>query len=106
MFLAVSLGCKNTSENRKEVYDKITVIGLAENAKAGAIVITKDSLIYYVDRLTEWPTEFYSRQVKVVGYFTIKEGVRPKEGEDTPQQIEGKKKIVKDAVWEILPPSK
>ena len=51
---------------------KISVRGIAENAKGGAIVVTADSNIYYLDNIDSWDNKFYGRQVEVKGKLKIR----------------------------------
>ncbi len=47
--------------------DKITIIGTAENSKAGAIVITKDKVVYYLEGISSWNDEILRKNVEVKG---------------------------------------
>ena len=73
------VGCRTT----EYVYDgytvsitdkgKITVQGKALDAKAGAIVETEESEIYYVDGYSHWEQNFYGKQIEVSGRLRIRE---------------------------------
>lgn len=48
----------------------ISVVGVAENLKAGAIVVTENGA-FYVDRLRKWPPNWLKKQVLVSGEIEI-----------------------------------
>ncbi len=65
LFAVLIAGCASSKKN-----SKITVTGIAENVKAGAIVITDDSVFYYVDGLYYWD-ENTGRRVTVTGELDV-----------------------------------
>ncbi len=42
---------------------KITIIGKAVEAKAGAVIISDDKGIYYLDGLVYWDKKFYEKKI-------------------------------------------
>ena len=55
------------------VTKKITVTGIAENAKAGAILITTNGPIYLLEGVDKWEDTYYGKKVKVTGRLRVKE---------------------------------
>lgn len=47
------------------------VIGIAEQSKAGAILITSDGTVFYFSDLMEWDRESWGKKVKVTGTYSI-----------------------------------
>lgn len=92
-------------QGRGEVSDKmITVIGTAQNAKAGAVVIAKgDKKMYYVDGLAAWQQGITGKPVKVTGELLV-ENIPPQQpGSPVRQQITGIKRTILHPKWEFLP---
>lgn len=85
-------GCNNTNDT--------TVIGKAENAKAGAIVTSNN--IYYLDKIDFWEDNMVGKTVKVTGKLMIEERKPVQPGEDVPQQIVGVKRILLKPKWELV----
>lgn len=50
----------------------ISVVGIANNAKYGAVVVTSNSEVYYIHGLESWESTFIGKQVKVTGKLLIK----------------------------------
>ena len=80
---------------------KITITGTAQNAKGGAIVITKDSSIYYIDGLPYWEDDVVNTSIKVSGELhTVEhkaEDLIDEEGAYT-QGMVGTQKFIKQAI--------
>jgi hypothetical protein len=85
------------------IKDDIIVVGKAENAKAGAIVISKDDQkMYYVDGLDFWDKKIIGKMVKVKGKLLIENKNAQKEDEEISQQITGIKRIILKPKWELI----
>lgn len=84
--------------------DHIVVIGQAKNAKAGAIVITKDSGSYYLEDIDSWDEEIYGKQVKVSGILKIENLKRSKQKPGIPvrQEMVGIKRTILKPKWELV----
>jgi len=55
-----------------------TITGRAGNAKYGAVVVTADDKLYYIDKLTAWEPAHVNKPVKVTGKIKIKKLKQPK----------------------------
>ncbi len=82
LLILMLLSCGTTEEYVYDSYTvtirkegKITVTGKALDAKAGAVVETADSDIYYVDGYSHWEESHYGKQVEVSGKLKIRETV-------------------------------
>jgi hypothetical protein len=84
--------------------DHIVVIGQAKNAKAGAMVITKDSGGYYLEGIDSWDEEIYDKQVKVSGILKIENLKRSKQKPGLPmrQEMVGIKRTILKPKWELV----
>lgn len=83
---------------------KISILGKAENAKAGAIVISdKDTKMYYVGTLGSWPDSILGKKVKVTGVLIIEEIPAIAPGEELRQQITGTKLTLTKPKWRLMP---
>jgi hypothetical protein len=82
----------------------ITIIGNAENEKAGAAVISKDDgKRYHVDGLASWDEKIVGKPVKVTGKLLVENYEPPKPDEEERQQIIGIKRIILEPAWELIP---
>ena len=65
------------------VGNSVTINGRAENAKAGAIVLTEDEIPVYLPGLYDWPPELYRREITVTGVLRYEKMIPdPVIGED------------------------
>ena len=95
LYAMIMSGCNNTNDT--------TIIGKAENAKAGAIVTSnKDQKIYYLDKINFWESSIVGKTVRVTGKLMIEEKKPVQSGEDIPQQLVGVKRILIKPKWELM----
>jgi len=84
---------------------KVTVIGVAHNSKAGAMILTDNSEVYYIVGLNEWNNKFYEKKVKVSGYLNTEnfkeEDLKNEKGEWVQGMVGDKRSILK-AEWELV----
>lgn len=59
------------SSKNKIMSERITVIGVAYNAKDGAIIKTSDGTFYYLDDLITWDSQYLSQTVEVSGFHHV-----------------------------------
>jgi hypothetical protein len=80
---------------------RITIVGIAQQAKEGAIVIS-DNGHYYVDGLDEWDEKYCGKKVKVTGRLIVEvhEARSTYPGEF--QELVGKKAILKKPKWSLV----
>jgi hypothetical protein len=82
-----------------------TIEGLAKNAKDGAVVVSSDQTVYYIDKLQYWDEFFEGKKIKVTGYLvtdsTKNEDIVNDKGEYK-TGIPGDKKLLIEAAWEII----
>lgn len=50
---------------------KLTVIGTAYNAKAGAIIVTENDSVYYISGMKEWKDNYYEKTIIVKAFCFI-----------------------------------
>ena len=83
--------------------DSIVVIGEAGNAKAGALVISKDdNKMYYLDRVTHWTEKVRGKTVKVTGKLLIENTPAQDPNEPIRQQFTGERRIILKPKWELI----
>jgi hypothetical protein len=59
--------------NAKTMYSQDTTItGKANNAKYGAVVVTSNDDIYYIDKLNSWSPDSIDKVVRITGKAVIK----------------------------------
>ena len=84
---------------------KATVIGIAHNSKAGAIILTDDNEVYYIAGLGEWNDKFYEKKINVSGFINTEnfkeEDLKNKKGEWV-QGMVGDKSSILNAEWELV----
>ena len=51
----------------KSIGQKITILGIAKDAKGGAILLTSEKVPIYIKGLDSWSPELYDKQLKVTG---------------------------------------
>jgi hypothetical protein len=98
LFVMAFLSCSNDVSS-----DNVVVIGKAENAKAGAMVISKDdNKMYYLDGLIYWSEKVRGKTVKVSGKLLIENKPEQNPNEPISQQITGEKRIILKPRWELI----
>lgn len=84
--------------------EEITISGIAENAKWGAIIIS-DSTMYYMDGLDAWEDKVIGNRVEVTGELKIEkftaEDLQNEKGEWS-QGILGEKRTLLKVSWEVV----
>lgn len=61
----------NGFEIKTETKKRIKVIGVAEEAKGGAIIVTEKDSVYYVGNHKDWKKKFLNNKVVVSGRLVI-----------------------------------
>jgi len=51
----------------KSIGQKITILGIAKDAKGGAVLLTSGKVAIYIKGLDSWPPELFNKQLKVTG---------------------------------------
>jgi len=51
----------------KSIGLKITILGIAKDAKGGAVLLTSEKVPIYIKGLDSWSPELYDKQLKVTG---------------------------------------
>jgi hypothetical protein len=80
---------------------KITVIGIAENDKDAAIVVT-DTYDYIIDGLDEWSNKYNHKKVKVTGILVSEEHKKQSTDSVHVQERVGTWRIIKKAKWILV----
>lgn len=86
--------------NRRQV----TVVGVARNAKIGAVVVTGEGEALYLDGLSSWPAKVEGQRVKVsAASRRIKVIPAPPIGPngEVSAGASGKQSVLEDATWEL-----
>ena len=83
----------------------ITVIGIARNGKDGALVLTKNDSVYYVDGLEFWEESINGKEVSIMGVLKIESlsanEMKNEEGE-WKAGVVGDKKTIRNAKWKVV----
>lgn len=96
LFLIVSVFGYGKLENQK-----IEVIGKAINAKLGAVVVSDDKGVFYLDGLDSWDKEIYEKKVKVTGKLMIRAWEK-RDDDLTRAKISGPQKIIRKPKWVLV----
>ena len=104
LFLSVFLSCakQNTITMNNQ---PLQVTGTAQNGKSGALVKSLDGEVYYIDGLSEWPSDIVNKQIVVTGILkteTISEQELKNEQGEWKQGIAGIIKTLGSAQWKLL----
>jgi hypothetical protein len=84
---------------------KITVTGIAENRKGGAVVVVeKDSISCYLAESTHWPGQINGKPVKVTGILQVDTIPPIGPGEPERQQLTGITYTIVEPEWELVNP--
>lgn len=79
---------------------EIMIIGIANNAKAGAVVVADDDKkIYYLDGVDFWDKTYYGKKVKVTGELIVENNKPSGDQKELKQEIIGIKRIIKKPRW-------
>ena len=96
----------NSKSNSNDMIDQeITVIGTARNGKGKALIITKESVAYYLDGLDSWETSVVGKEISVTGILTVEtltEGDLKNEQGEWKQGVAGDRKIISKARWQFI----
>jgi|GEM_PF-1532807 len=101
IYLMIALSDCNYNFTNTQSMDT-TIIGKAIDAKAGAIVMTSDESIYYVEGLSYWNKEVYGKKVKITGTLVVEETQNSHNLKVVTQKIVGKKKIIKKSKYIVI----
>lgn len=85
--------------------DSIKITGIALNAKAGAVVQTKEGGVYYVEGLSSWKETEYNKTVEVKGILnkqTFKQEDLKNEKGEWSQGMIGEKLTITKPIWKVL----
>jgi hypothetical protein len=55
------------SDLEHRLNENVELIGLAQNAKCGAIVVLSDSTPIYIDKMDSWGTQWTNKRIMVTG---------------------------------------
>lgn len=108
MSVAVSVlfnACYNEKPQNNMEDQNITVFGTARNGKDGALVLTKEDSVYYVDGLEFWEDSVNSNEISVTGVLKIESlstNEMKNEKDEWKAGVVGDKKIIYDATWKII----
>lgn len=86
--------------------ENVQIIGIAYNAKLGAVVESKDDGIpYYLDGLKEWPDSIHKKTVIVKGQLQFEKHQKYSNNDTTIVAggvVGGKKKIILKPIWRLI----
>lgn len=83
----------------------VTIIGVALNGKAGALVKATDGKVYYIEGLSVWPSDIHNKQVTVSGFLKVEtyseSDLKDAQG-DWKQGLAGQIKVIQHAQWKAI----
>ncbi len=96
-------GTKVKNKNIKE--KEVTIIGIAKNAKMGAVILTENQNVYYIDVINSWDDNIKGKELRVTGVIIVEtfkaEDLKSEKGE-WKTGMEGDKKTMLKPVWEMV----
>jgi hypothetical protein len=100
--LCVFLIIINLSTCKVMPEDKIKIKGITGNSKSGAVVVTDDNSMYFIDGVKNWKSSELEKLIEVEG--VLKEELKKNQINDSIliQKIEGCKKTVINPSWKFL----
>lgn len=103
LLLVAVTACATSPENAMR--DTLTtILGRAENAKGGAVIVTSDGPVY-VEGLAAWDDAVLGRRVKAAGVrvrkHVLPEGGKNEKGEWL-QGAEGPQDVLERATWQLV----
>lgn len=107
VLILVSCHYKNVPRQPNTMKDdnNVTIVGIAQHGKAGAIVLTADKEVYYMDGLDTWSKDVFGKEIKVTGVLKVeksKEADLINEKGEWSAGIHGSVKKIISPVWEIV----
>lgn len=79
--------------------------GTAMDAKSGAVLVTADETIVYIERLDYWPPDFIGKKVSVSGILKQKK-IIPDPKVDSNGAVSqggtGEQKVLEQATWKLV----
>jgi len=91
-----TFNCKNANDRN------IMIIGKALNEKSGAVIISNENVMYFVDGYDYWGKKYYGKKIKVTGVLVTK---NLKKNTDTTviiQEMVGIKRTIKNPKVTLL----
>lgn len=82
---------------------QVTLVGTADNAYVGALVVLSDSTTIYVGGLDEWDEALYGKEVRVTGTLRKRKLAPDPEVNEKGEHshgMHGRVTVVDDATWE------
>lgn len=82
----------------------VTITGIAQNGKAGALVKSSAGEIYYVEGLSAWPADLVNQQVNVTGDLkteTISQDELTNDQGEWKQGVAGVIMTLQNARWKL-----
>lgn len=90
------------AQNGNSEGEPIVILGKAQNAKAGAVVLTPERKVYYLEGIDSWDTEMLGKEVEVTGQLKVEtfrsEDLQNENGEWV-QGMVGEKLIILKPEW-------
>jgi len=94
---------KKPKENMED--QNITITGTAGNGKGGALVLTKEDSVYYVDGLEFWDSSISGNEVSVTGVLkteSLSSTEMKNENGEWKAGVVGDKNTIHHAKWKVI----
>ena len=83
---------------------EITLTGIAKNARAGAVLLTKDNVPYYIEGVESWDDDIMDKRIEVSGTLkieTLAGDLQNEKGEWT-AGMSGDKLTIVNPTWKVI----
>lgn len=83
----------------------MTVTGIARNGKDGALILTKEDSVYYIDGLELWEASVNGKEISITGVLHIESAAvdeMKNERDEWKAGVVGDKKTIRNAKWRVV----
>lgn len=97
--------CECGPKSTDTMKSTITVTGLTQNGKGGALLVLDDSTVYYLEEIDAWETNLVGKRIEAIGTIKIEtlyeDDLKNEQGEYT-QGVVGEKRILTNVKWKRI----
>jgi len=74
--------------------EKTEIVGVAKNAKAGAVIISDDNKIYYLKNVRHWKRKYLNKKIEITGDVVFIKGTTNQDSTIQSQNIPDRNVII------------
>ena len=100
-FLLTLSSCITLKTNKMQSNNIDVIEGVAQDAKAGAVIVANDSDVYYIDGMEYWRSKYLNKKIAVTGFVVEVKGSELSDSTLVTQNIPSKK-IIRNAKYKLI----